>query len=452
MVDNKKLWDQALVEIETNISQANFGTWFKNTNILRQDAGTIHLGVPNAFVRDWLINKYHKFILKSLRNIHPDIRGVEYVVLKNDHKAKQIRDDYYNKPPLGDQLGLNELYINREDNLNPKYMLDGFVVGQFNELAHAAAQAVIKSPGMNYNPLFIYGGTGLGKTHLIQGVGNHIKKNNSNKKIYYVTSEKFTIDYINSVQNNKVNAFKDKYRKYDVLIMDDIQFLSNKERTQEELFHLFNNFYENNKQIIFSSDKPPKHIANLEERLRSRFEGGMMAMIAKPDYESRLAILKAKAKNANFTPSDEIIEFLASIIEENIRELEGVLNSIICQCYFKKRNLTIQEVRSLIKNNIKPKKSVSIKNVTTIVADYYNIDEKNLYEKTRRKEVVKPRQMVMYLLREDFNTSYPHIGQKLGGRDHTTVIYACEKIKEDLKKDASLSTDLEQIRLLLYNE
>ena len=218
------------------------------------------------------------------------------------------------------------------------------------------------------------------------------------------------------------------------------------------MFHLFNHYYESNKQIIFSSDKPPKHIANLEERLRSRFEGGMMAFIAKPDYESRLAILRAKAKTSNFTPSNETVEYLALNIEENIRELEGVLNSIICQCYFKKRNLTLLEVKALIKNNIKPKKSVSIKNVTAVVAEFYNIDEKTLYEKTRRKEVVKPRQMVMYILREDFNTSYPYIGQKLGGRDHTTVIYACDKIKEDLKKNETLTHDLEQIRLLLYNE
>lgn len=452
MIDNKTLWGQALIKIEADVSRANFGTWFKNTEIIKQEDGIIFLGVPNAFAKDWLNNKFHRFILKSLRDIQNDIRGVEYAIHKNEEKTPPAKGPYYEKTAFSDQLGLNDLYVNREDNLNPKYIFETFIVGPFNELAFAAGQAVVKNPGANYNPLFVHGGTGLGKTHLIQGVGNQIKKTVGNKKIFYTTSEKFSIDYVNSVRDNKINSFKDKYRKYDVLIMDDVQFLSNKEKTQEELFHLFNSFYENNKQIIFSSDKPPKHIPNLEERLRSRFEGGMMAMVIKPDYESRLAILKEKIKNANFAPNDEVISYVAEAVQDNIRELEGVLNSIICQSYFKKRNLSLAEAKSLVKNNIKPKKSISIKNVTGVVADFYNIEEKTLYEKTRRKEVVKPRQVVMYLLREDFNTSYPYIGQKLGGRDHTTVIYAYDKIKEDIKKDATLGQELEQIRLMLYNE
>lgn len=445
-----QLWDKVLSEIELSISKANFGTWFKNTHIYKQEDGTIYLSVPNTFVRDWLFNKYHKIILKALRNASSSVRGLEYIIIKSEDRQKIQVEPVVKERPAED-LGLNDLYINRESNLNPKYVFDNFIVGSFNEVAYAAAQAVIKNPGMNYNPLFIYGGTGVGKTHLTQAIGNQIKKNNEYKKVYYITSENFGMDLISSIQNNRVNQFKEKYRKYDILVMDDVQFFSKKEKFQEELFHLFNSFYENNKQIIFSSDKPPKYIDNLEERLRSRFEGGMIVDIGKPEYETRLAILKTKVKNIDISISEEALEYLASVVQDNIRELEGALNSIIVQSQAKNKTLTLNEVKVLIKNNIKPQKQVSIKDVMRIVAEYYNIDEKFLYEKTRRKEVVKPRQIIMYLLREDFSTSYPYIGQKLGGRDHTTVIHAYEKIKKDIKQNPLLNQEVDQIRSQLYN-
>lgn len=451
MVDNKKLWDSALSEIELSISKASFGTWFKNTFISKQDQGTVYLSVPNTFVRDWLLNKYHKSILKALRNAVPEVRALEYTITKIDDKGRVKNENNTIKTAFSNDLGLSELYINRDSNLNPKYTFESFVVGPFNEVAYAAAQAVVKNPGMNYNPLYIYGGTGLGKTHLIQSIGNHIKKQYENKKIYYLTSETFTNDYVNSVLNNKISQFKEKYRKYDVLIMDDVQFLSRKDKSQEELFHIFNNFYENNKQIVFSSDKSPKYIQDLEERLRSRFEGGMIVDVGKPDYESRLAILRSKVKTNNLQIAEETVEYLASIVQDSVRELEGALNSVVCQIQAKSRNLTITEVKSLVKNSIKPQKTVSIKDVINVISNFYNIEEKVLYEKSRRKEVVKPRQIIMYILREDFNTSYPYIGQKLGGRDHTTVIHACEKIKEDIKKDNVLNQEIDQIRLMLYN-
>ncbi len=449
MIDNKELWDRVLTQIELSTSRANFGTWFKNTLIQKQDEGIIYIGVPNAFVKDWLVNKYHKNILKVLREADETVRGLEYVITKISTEPN--KQTIINKDAATGNLGLNDLYINRESNLNSRYTFDNFIVGSFNEVAHAAGQSIIRQPGMNYNPLFIYGPTGLGKTHLIQAIGNQIGKNNEYKKVYYITSENFTIDYVNLVRSGKGNVFKEKYRKYDVLIIDDIQFFSGKEGTQEELFHLFNNFYENNKQIIFSSDRSPKFIDKIDDRLRSRFEGGMIADVSKPDYESRFSILQTKAKQLNFTPPKEIIEYLASIIQDNIRELEGALNSIIIQSQAKKRDLNINEIKSLIKNSLKPQKSVSMKDVMKVVSDFYSIDEKSLYEKTRRKEVVKPRQIIMYLLREDFNTSYPYIGQKLGGRDHTTVIHAYEKIKNDIKSDSLLSKDVDQIRTLLYN-
>ena len=447
-MDNKELWDSALAEIETSVSKANFGTWFRNTSILKQESGTVYLGVPNAFVKDWLYDKYHLSVLKALRNNAEYIKQIEYIITKGDRVKFE---EQLSKPIFRDQLELTELYVNKDDNLNPKYIFDNFIVGPFNEMAYAAGQAIIKSPGVVYNPLYIYGGTGLGKTHITQAIGNSIKRLHPNKKVYYITSEKFVIEVVSAIQNNKANIFKEKYRKYDVFIMDDIQFIANKDKSQEELFHLFNSLYDQNKQIIFSSDKIPKYIPNLEERLRSRFEGGMMVDIAPPDYESRLAVLKSKIKNSDFTPSDEVIEYVASVIKGNIRELEGALNSIVCQCQLKNRNLNLIEVKNLIKNTIKPQKTISIKDVLKIIAGFYNIEERVLCEKTRRKEVVKPRQIIMYILREDFNISYPYIGQKLGGRDHTTVMHAYEKIKGEIKQNNLVTQEIEQIRLLLYN-
>lgn len=450
MIETKQIWDKVLSDIEVSVSKANFGTWFKNTFIYKQDDGIIYIGVPNAFVRDWLADKYHKLILKSIRELNPETRGIDYVITSIEQQKHQPQKTVTISQTIN-TLGLNDLYINKDSNLNPKYTLDDFIVGPFNEVAYAATQAVIKNPGMNYNPLFIYGSTGLGKTHLIQGTGNAIRKAFESKKVYYVTSENFGIDYVNSIHNAKINTFKEKYRKYDVLIMDDVQFFSKKEKSQEELFHLFNHFYENNKQIIFSSDKAPKHIPDIEDRVRSRLEGGMIADISKPDYESRLAILQSKNNKSDINISNEVLEYLASIVQDSIRELEGSFNSIICQQQLKKRPLNLTEVKNLIKNNSKPQKSLSIKDVMKVVSEFFNIEEKTLYEKTRRKEVVKPRQIIMYLLREDFNTSYPYIGQKLGGRDHTTVIHAYEKIKNDIKTDQLLNQDVNKIRELLYN-
>lgn len=445
MYDIKQIWDDSLIEIEANLSKANFSTWFKNTHIMRDEDGTVFLSVPNEFVKDWLINKYHKLILKTLRNFSEHIKNVEYVISKHEPKLKQ-EDISELKPFNNKELPLQDLYINKEDNLNPRYTFDNFIVGPFNELAYAASQSIIEKPGATYNPFFVYGSTGLGKTRLIQSIGNAIKAKFQDKKVHYITLEKFSIDYVTSIQNNKPNAFKEKYRKYDVIIIDDIQFLTGKDRTQEELFHLFNTLYEQNKQIIFSSDKHANYIPGLEDRLKSRFAAGMIVDVSEPEYESRIAILKTKSKEQNVLIPDEILEYLASSIQSNIRELEGNLNSIICQSQLRNRALSLQEVKNLIKNSVKPKKNISVKEVAKIVSDYYNLEEESIYEKTRRKEIVRARQMIMYILREDFNISYPLIGQKLGGKDHTTVIHSCLKIKTDLKTDSLLAQELEELR------
>lgn len=445
--DYKNIWEEALENLERQVSKANFNTWFKDTFIIKIDGGIAFIGVPNSFVKDWLKNKFQKDILKTLREVSDEIRSVDFIVSKNDKKNNTNKESIKNN--VAPELPLAEYYINKEDNLNPKYTFDSFVIGPFNELAYAASRAVIKQPGLVYNPLFIYGNTGNGKTHLVQAVGNTIKNQNPDKKIYYLTSEKFTIEYINAVQINKVNFFKDKYRKYDVLIMDDIQFLSGKEKTQEELFHLFNTLYDNNKQIIFSSDKHPNFIPGLEERLKSRFNQGMMVDISAPDHESRLVILNSKLEKSGIKVKKDILEYLANVIEGNIRELEGTVNSVICQTKLKDRDLSFNEIKDLVKNSAKPKKMVSVNELIKIISDFFNVDAQSITNKTRRKEVVKPRQIIMYILREDFNISYPTIGEKLGGRDHTTVIHSCEKIRNDLKIDNSLSQQLNQIRSML---
>jgi chromosomal replication initiator protein len=413
--------------------------------------GIVNLSVPNQFVKDWLTNKYHKDILKTLRSFSTEVRGLEYTISR-DQKGGLSKNrpgmKQFNQNSVG-ELPLDDFYINKNDNLNPRYTFDTFVVGPFNQLAHAAAQVITQKPGIVYNPLFIYGSTGHGKTHLIQAVGNYIKKVNPNRKVFYVTSERFAVDYLNSVQEGKANTFKEKYRQYDVLIMDDIQFLADKEKTQEELFHLFNALYDNNKQIIFSSDKHPNYIPGLEDRLKSRFNAGMIADIPPPDHESRMAILKSKTAQNNFLLPDDMIEYISNEVQGNIRELEGVLNSIIFQSQVKGRIPNQNEIRAIIKNSSKPKKSVSAKDVIKKIADFYEINENSIYEKTRKKEIVKPRQLIMYILREDFGVSYPSIGEKLGGRDHTTVIHSCEKIKNDLKTNPTLGQEIDQIRALL---
>ncbi len=442
MLDNKKLWDSVLVEMELNLSKPNFNTWFKDTSILKQEDGAIYLGVPNTFVQDWLGSKFHNLILKALRGTSGNVQSLHYVIAKEDSREKQSPQKI---PQATRELPIADIYINKEDNLNPRYTFESFVVGPFNEFAHAASQAIIKKPGIVYNPLFIYGGTGHGKTHLIQAVGNHIK-NTTSKKVFYTTSDKFGQELVNAIQLNKPNFFKEKYRKYDVLIMDDIQFFSGKTKIQEELFHLFNHLYENNKQIIFSSDKHPGLIQDLEERLKSRFSAGMIIDIPTPDDESRAAIIRSKAAGSPYPLSKEIIDYLAYSVTGNIRELEGIINSITCQSQLKERELSLSEVKNFVKNNTKPKKLVSTREVVKTVAEFYNIEEQLIYDKTRKKEVIKPRQIIMYILREDFSISYPAIGERLGGRDHTTVMHSCEKIKNDMKLDESLVQEINQLR------
>lgn len=447
-MSNRELWQNALVQIELGTSEASFRTWFKNTDIVNRDGSSVQVAVPSKIVKEWLSEKHHKLILKVLRNFDSSIRTIEYVV----HRSAPAQDRRQSRPQPTENtsLDLQSLYIDKRDNLNPRYTFDTFVVGPFNQLAHAAARAILERPGLTYNPLFVYGSTGHGKTHLIQAIGNYFKKSHTNKKVLYVTSERFAVDYINSVRTGKANSFKDQYRQYDVLIMDDVQFIANTEKTQEELFHLFNTLHDNNKQIVFSSDKHPALLPGLEERLKGRFSAGMIAEIPEPDIESRSAIIRAKIESHGFSLPEEIMNYMAENVRGNIRELEGIVNTIVCKSQYKGKGVTLTDVRALIKHNIKPSRGISIEEVVRRIAQYYEVAEKSIYEKTRKKEVVKPRQVIMYVLREEFNASYPSIGEKLGGRDHTTVIHSCEKIKEEIKSNTTLEQELDHIRTLIH--
>ena len=451
--DFEKLWRDALFEIEPNVSKANFSTWFKDTYISKYEDGVVTINVPNDFVKEWLSTKYYKFVISSLRNLNPSIRHAEYLIVSKPPQFRQPEKKQHPKQQNNEeQLGFQELNTDTEANLNPKYTFDTFVVASFNEVAHSAAMAVSKNIGSLYNPLFIYGGVGLGKTHLLQAIGNETKKNNPATKVQYLTSEKFANDYIRSIQNKNIHTFKEKYRKYNLLIVDDIQFFSDKLKIQEEFFHTFNALYDGNNQIIFSSDKPPQHIVGLEDRLKSRFEGGMMVDISQPSLEERMAILRVKMQQRGYLIPDEIIDFIAQNIKENIRELEGALNSVIGQSKIRGRTLGLVDVEEILKRKIKPVKIITADYVIKIIANYFNIEEKKINEKTRRQEIVKPRQIAMYLLRNDLNTSYPYIGRRLGQKDHTTAIHAYKKITCDIKNDKKLEQEINNIRdIILKN-
>ena len=451
-MNHKDLWKQVLNQIELDTSKANFATWFQNTNLESIDDGRAVVSVPNAFAKEWLEKKYHKSIVRALRGQANSIRSVGYLISsQKDFEKQHVKPN--SKAALNEeQLEFKEFSVDRETNLNPKYTFDTFIVGSFNELAHAAALSITKNLGALYNPYFIYGGVGLGKTHLLQAIGNEVKKRNPILKILYLTSEKFMNELISLIQNREpLNSFKEKYRNVDLLIIDDVQFIAGKAKTEEEFFHTFNVLYENGKQIVFSSDRPPQAIPNLEERIRSRFEAGLIADIGEPEYEARLAILKSKISGSARPLSDEVLEYIASVIQKNIRELEGALNLLNAKEKVKEAPLTLDEVKNTLNQlSARSQRVVSTQQILKVVSVFYNIDERDLLARSRKREIVKPRQVAMYLIREDFNGSYPYIGQKLGGRDHTTALHGYDKISKALKKDAKLVEELRLIREKLY--
>jgi len=453
-MNNEEIWQATLAQIQLNISPANFATWFKNTGIVEQNNGKAVISITNSFAKEWIQNKYGKTILKILHDLDSQIKEIDYRVGKGETKIFKKNTAIF---PAEGQLGLQEFQNQKETNINSKYTFNNFVIGPFNELAHAAGWAVSQNPGKVYNPLFIYGRVGLGKTHLLQAIGNEIITNLSLKKVQYIPSERFASELISAIQKSatkrdSVEGFKAKYRNIDVFILDDVQFLAGKEKTQEEFFHIFNHLYENNKQIVLSSDRPPKAISSLAERLRSRFEGGMIADISYPDYETRLAILKTKCQEKKIKFSDDILDYIASNIEKNIRELEGALLRLSAHQNLNQQAIDIETTKSLLQKLVlAPKKLITPKIVIKAVADFYDLKEKDIVSSSRRQEVVKPRQVAMYLLREELKNSYPFIGQKFGGRDHTTAIHAYEKMLKEIKKNSGTAEEIGLIKQQVFS-
>lgn len=447
MSSKEELWQAVLAQLQFNISQANFATWFKNTGISSKKDGQVIISVPNSFSKEWIKNKYNKLIFKTLHDLDGEIKEIIYETGPVEIKIKERPHSLVE----ASQLEFQELKIDKETGLNPRYTFENFIVGPFNELPHAAALAVSKNPGHNYNPMFIYGGVGLGKTHLIQAIGNNIIKNSSKKRVKYTSSEKFTSGVVNSIKNHDIEGFKIKYQEFDVLIIDDIQFLAGKEKTQEEFFHIFNSLYDKNKQIIISSDRLPKAIPTLEERLRSRFEGGMIADIGLPDYETRIAILKTKASERKIELAADILEYIASNIQRNIRELEGALNKLIIHQKINNKAFSLETTKSLLKNLISNNiKVASPKKIILAVSEFYDLKERDILTKSRKKEIVRPRQIAMYILREELKSSFPFIGRRFGGKDHTTAIHAYEKIAKEVEKNEVLEEEINLIKQRIY--
>jgi chromosomal replication initiator protein len=457
---NDEIWQAVLGEVELAVSPANFVTWFKNTAIISVENGRVNIRVPNGFAKEWLENKYNRHIINSLRNFIEDIREISCTVATGPAATPKREVDSAISSTSARVATLEphdpaaHKNLSLLASLNPKYIFDNFVVGPNNELAHAACEAVAKNPGQIYNPLFIYGGVGLGKTHLLQSIGHALFAKNPDINIIYATAEYFTNQYVDMVKNNQAQEFKRAYIGADLLLIDDIQFIGGKEKTQEEFFHVFNTLHQTNKQIVLTSDRPPKAIAMLEERLRSRFEGGMIADVSRPDIETRIAILQYKLgeKESEIEIENDVLSYIASNIQHNIRELEGALNRVIASCELNGTEPTLANVKKILGDIIHSgrKKGVNFKQIIDAVAEYYDIATRDLVNRCRRRDIVKPRQIAMYLMRAELQASYPGIGEQLGGRDHTTAMHAYEKISRELEKDDTLEEELNRIKNKIY--
>lgn len=458
-MNTHELWQAALGELELALSKAHYTTWFRNTFVSTFDEGKVIVCVPNAFTKAWLEKKYHEAVIKALKNITEDaVQEVMYKVEVKQTAAQPTQLSRINE----DTVIVTEAAATQNDtteaekefSLNPRYTFENFIVGKTNELAHAAALAVTEKPG-RYNPLFVYGGVGLGKTHLLQAIGHKMIQMNPRTRVLYVTCERFTNEFIHAVRSGRGKEFKDTYRNLDLLLLDDIQFITGKEGTQEEFFHTFNALHQANKQIILSSDRPPKAIQGIEQRLVSRFEWGMMVDISTPDLETRVAILESKCNEKGFALNREIMSFIASTISSNVRELEGALNKIIAYHQFKNATPTIESVReilsSMANSSETAKKNLTPKYLIETVTEYFDVSIPDMIGKCREKRLAFPRQIIMYLMREELKSSYPTIGKTLGGRDHTTAIHAYSKISKEVSDNEKLKHDLDLIRQRLYS-
>ena len=441
--DLKSLWEKTLNIIKGEMSEVSFNTWIKSCEPISISSNTIKISVPNSFTQDILEKRYKDLVVNSIEAACAKVYKVEFIVASDIQEAEEREEK---KSNFDDKVSIT---VNDEmsSTLNPKYTFDSFVIGNSNRFAHAASLAVAESPAKAYNPLFIYGGVGLGKTHLMHAIGHYVLQNNSSAKVVYVSSEKFTNELINAIKDDKNEEFRNKYRNVDILLIDDIQFIAGKERTQEEFFHTFNELHDANKQIILSSDRPPKEIPTLEDRLRSRFEWGLIADIQAPDFETRMAILKKKADVEKLNVANEVMVYIATKIKSNIRELEGALIRIVAYSSLTNRPITVELASEALKDIIsnKQNKNVTIDVIQDVVAGYFNLRIEDLKSQRRTRNVAYPRQIAMYLSRKLTDMSLPKIGEEFGGRDHTTVIHAYEKISDNLNTDESLQHTVNDI-------
>jgi len=467
-MNNDELWKAVLGEMELSVSKANFITWFRDTHIRSEEGNKIIIGVPSGYAREWLENRYNHYILRAIQQHRPHIKELSCFIegqnTSSTSPTKMAAPMTQPRPidvqpgnPATNTVVLPSAFSSqnafapstmaRPTSLNPRYTFENFIVGENNELARAACYAVAHQLGKLYNPLFMYGGVGLGKTHLLQAIGNEVARNQPDIVLKYTTSERFTNELIESIKNQTVNAFKEAYQKVDLLLIDDVQFLSGREKTQNEFFHIFNALYQLNKQIVLTSDRPPRAIPPLEDRLRSRFEGGMMADISRPNLETRVAILKLKMADRVLRLDEESLRFIAEHITSNIRELEGALNRVIAACEFHRVTPTLAYTKKILGPLVvETRRTMTLETLGKAVAEFYHVEVEELMKKTRKKEIVKPRQIAMYLIREELQTPFSAIGRHFGGRDHTTTMHACEKITKEQEKDLQLKEEIQAIR------
>lgn len=441
--DLKSLWEKTLNIIKGEMSEVSFNTWIKSCEPLSISSNTIKISVPNSFTQDILEKRYKDLVVNSIEAACSKVYTVDFIVASDiqevdEKEEKNTQNDDKSSVNVNDEMS---------STLNPKYTFDSFVIGNSNRFAHAASLAVAEAPAKAYNPLFIYGGVGLGKTHLMHAIGHYVLHNNSNAKVVYVSSEKFTNELINAIRDDRNEEFRNKYRNVDILLIDDVQFIAGKERTQEEFFHTFNELHDANKQIILSSDRPPKEIPTLEDRLRSRFEWGLIADIQAPDFETRMAILKKKAHVEKLNVANEVMVYIATKIKSNIRELEGALIRIVAYSSLTNRPITVELATEALKDIIsnKQNKNITIDVIQDVVAGYFNLRIEDLKSQRRTRNVAYPRQIAMYLSRKITDMSLPKIGEEFGGRDHSTVIHAYEKISDALNTDESLQHTVNDI-------
>ena len=465
-MDAKQVWRAALGELQVSLSPANYETWLRDTELVDVDEQRFRIAVPNGFAKDWLETRYRSLISQTLARIVGYSVQVEFVIGASTNGTEAATRDAGAPAavpadaaagPSGQQVRVEATRVGGDGgatNLNPRYTFANFIVGSANRLGHAASLSVAERPGHAYNPLFLYGGVGLGKTHLMHAIGNQVIARFPRKRVVYATSEKFTNEFITSIQQGKIDEFRGRYRRIDLLLIDDIQFIADKERTQEEFFHTFNAIHEDGKQIVLSSDRPPKAILTLEERLRSRFEWGLIADLTAPDLETRIAILRAKAEEGAVPITSDVVEFIARKVVSNVRELEGALNRIVAFASMGATPISIELAQAVLSNVLyNPKKrQVTPERIAKAVSDYYSVPMEALQGQKRDKAIVMPRQIAMFLMREETDVSLLRIGAELGGRDHSTVLHACDKITREVANNDELRREVAAVRELIYAE